>query len=108
MAWEDKTAGNVQAVAMLGDDKLLIGGHFSNVTEDIRAVPDAKRYPRTRIALLDLSDGSVDQGWDPAIDGNFYGPWDLLVEGNHLWVGGQFQTVEGLPRTHLARFTFTP
>ena len=108
MAWEDKTAGNVQAVAMLGDDKLLIGGHFSNVTEDIRAVPDAKRYPRTRIALLDLSDGSVDQGWDPAIDGNFYGPWDLLVEGNHLWVGGQFQTVEGLPRTHLARFTFAP
>jgi hypothetical protein len=108
MVWEDKTAGNVQAVAMLGDDKLLIGGHFSNVTEDIRAVPGAQRYPRTRIALLNLSDGSVDQSWDPAIDGNFFGPWDLLVEGNHLWVGGQFQTVEGLPRTHLARFTFTP
>jgi hypothetical protein len=108
LVWEDKTAGNVQTVAMLGADKLVIGGHFSNVTEDIRAVPNAKRYPRTHIALLNLSDGSVDQSWDPAIDGNFFGPWDLLVEGNHLWVGGQFQTVEGLPRTHLARFTFTP
>ena len=108
LAWEDKTAGNVQTVAMLGADKLLIGGHFSNVTEDARAVPGAKRVPRTRIALLDLEDGSVDPNWAPAVDGNFYGPWDLLVEGNHLWVGGQFQTVAGLPRTHLARFTFTP
>lgn len=106
MVWEDKTAGNVQTVAMLGADKLLIGGHFSNVTEDARVVAGAKRYPRTHIALLNLEDGSVDQSWNPAIDGNFYGPWDLLVEGNHLWVGGQFQTVAGLPRTHLARFTF--
>ena len=108
MVWEDKTAGNVQTVAMLGADKLIIGGHFSNVTEDIRVVPNATRVPRTRIALLDLEDGSVDPSWNPKIDGNFFGPWDLLVEGNHLWVGGQFQTVDGLPRTHLARFTFTP
>lgn len=108
LAWEDKTAGNVQTVAMLGADKLVIGGHFSNVTEDARVVPTAKRWPRTRIALLNLEDGSVDQSWDPKVDGNFFGPWDLLVEGNHLWVGGQFQTVDGLPKTHLARFTFTP
>jgi len=108
MVWEDKTAGNVQAVTMLGADKVIIGGHFSNVTEDARVVPDAQRWPRTRIALLNLADGSVDQGWAPEFDGNFFGPWDLLIEGNHLWVGGQFQTVEGLPKTHLARFTFTP
>ncbi len=108
LVWENKTAGNVQTVAMLGPEKLIIGGHFSNVTEDSRAVPGAKRYPRTRIAMLDLEDGSVDQSWAPAVDGNFFGPWDLLVEGNHLWVGGQFQTVSGLPRTHLARFTFAP
>jgi len=108
LVWEDKTAGNVQTVVMLGADKLVIGGHFSNVTEDSSVVPDAKRWPRTRIALLDLEDGSVDPNWAPKIDGNFYGPWDLLVEGNHLWVGGQFQTVADLPRTHLARFTFTP
>ncbi len=108
LVWEDKTAGNVQTVAMLGTDKLVIGGHFSNVTEDSRVVPGAQRWQRTRIALLDLEDGSVDQGWAPRVDGNFYGPWDLLVEDNHLWVGGQFQTVAGLPRTHLARFTFVP
>lgn len=108
LVWENKTAGNVQATTMLGPDKLIIGGHFSNVTEDARVVPGAKRYQRTRIAMLNLADGSVDQSWAPAIDGNFFGPWDLLVEDDHLWVGGQFQTAGGLPRTHLARFTFTP
>lgn len=108
MVWENKTAGNVQAVTMLGADKVIIGGHFSNVTEDASVVPDAKRWPRTRIALLNLSDGSVDQSWAPEFDGNFFGPWDLLVEGNHLWIGGQFQSVDGLPKTHLARYTFTP
>ena len=98
LVWEDKTAGNVQAVTMLGSEKVVIGGHFSQV-EGVR---------RIRIALLNLDDGSVDPNWAPEIDGNFDGPWDLLVEDNHLWVGGAFQTVAGETQTHVARFTFTP
>ena len=74
LVWEDKTAGNVQTVTMLGTDKLIIGGHFSNVTEDAGVVPGAQRWPRTRIALLNLQDGSVDPNWAPKIDGNFLGP----------------------------------
>jgi hypothetical protein len=108
LVWENKTAGNVQAVTMLGPAKVVIGGHFSNVTEDAGVVPDAQRWPRTRIALLNLSDGSVDPHWAPAIDANFFGPWDLLVDEDHLYVGGEFKTVAGVEQTHFARFTFTP
>jgi Bacterial Ig-like domain/RTX calcium-binding nonapeptide repeat (4 copies)/Domain of unknown function (DUF5122) beta-propeller len=95
--WEKKCAGDVQTVAMLGPDKLVIGGHFSQV-DGIK---------RTRIALLNLSDGSLDP-WAPAVDGEFFGPWDLLVDEQlgHLYVGGGFTTVAGLPRTYLARFSW--
>jgi hypothetical protein len=67
-----------------------------------------EKVKRVRIALLNLSDGSVDPNWAPNVEGSFFGPWDLLVDENHLYVGGAFTTVGGLPRTHFARFTFTP
>ena len=100
--WENKTAGNVQTVTMLGADKLIIGGHFSQIDD----ADPTNGVRRIRIAMLNLSDGIVDPTWAPAVDGSFYGPWDLLVDENHLYVGGAFQTVAGLPRTHFTRFSF--
>jgi hypothetical protein len=97
VAWEAKYGGDPQTVAMLGEDKVIVGGHFSQVD----------REKRTRIAMVNLSDGLADPSWDPAVDGSFFGPWDLLVDENHLYVGGVFKTVDGLPRTYFARFTFT-
>jgi hypothetical protein len=98
LVWENKCAGNVQTVAMLGADKLIIGGHFSQVSGE----------RRIRIAELNLSDGSLDPSWAPEVDGSFLGPWDLLVDENHLYIGGAFQTVAGVTQTNFARFTFTP
>ena len=97
LAWAQKCGGDPQAVTMLGDDKVVIGGHFSQVN----------REKRVRIALLNLSDGSLDPNWAPAVDGSFFGPWDLLVDENRLYVGGAFKTVAGLPQTNFARFTFS-
>ncbi len=39
--------------------------------------------------------------------GRAIGPWDLLVDGNHLYIGGGFWEVAGLERTFLTRFTFS-
>src|SRR5918997_231365 len=61
---------------------------------------------RVHIALLNLSAGSVDPAWTPEVDGEFYGPWDLLVDENHLYVGGAFNTAGGLSRTNFARFSW--
>ena len=101
-AWEHKGAGDVQTVAMWGPDKLIIGGHFSKVGDT----------PRKRIAQLNLADGSIDPAWTHDIDGTspqgVMGPWDLLVDGNQLYVGGSFTLVDGLQRTQFARFTFAP
>jgi Domain of unknown function (DUF5122) beta-propeller len=95
LAWEIKSGGDVQTVAMLGADKVVLGGHFGQINGE----------QRTRIALVNLSDGSLDPSWTPDVDGSFYGPWDLLVDENHLYVGGAFKTVAGLPRTNFSRFT---
>lgn len=97
LAWEIKSGGDVQTVAMLSAEKVVIGGHFGQVDGE----------QRTRIALVNLSDGSLDPSWTPDVDGSFYGPWDLLVDENHLYVGGAFKTVAGLPRLNFTRFTFT-
>jgi hypothetical protein len=107
MAWGYHTGGDVQAVTMLGPDKVIIGGHFQWVKD---------RVPRTRIAMVNLSDGSADPSWNPAITGKdgakAIGPWDLLVDEDHLYVGGGFAEVRTggsvINQTHFARFTFTP
>jgi hypothetical protein len=106
VAWDLKNSGDTQTVAMLGPDKLIIGGHFSQI-QDVNGGSDIKR---TRIAQLNLSDGSVDP-WNPGIEGKdgsaAIGPWDLLVDENHLYIGGGFWKVAGLERTFLTRFTFS-
>ena len=103
LVWQYKTGGEVQTAAMLGPDKVIIGGHFSQVKDGVK---------RTRIAMINLSDGSADPSWDPAIQGKdggaAIGPWDLLVDDNRLYVGGGFYEVGGSVRTFFARFTFTP
>jgi hypothetical protein len=106
VAWDLKNGGDTQTVTMLGPDKLIIGGHFSQI-QDVNGGPGIKR---TRIAQLNLSDGSVDP-WNPGIEGKdgagTIGPWDLLVDENHLYIGGGFWKVGGLDRTFLTRFTFS-
>ena len=101
-AWANKCAGNVQTVAMLGPDKVVIGGHFSQVAGE----------RRIRIALINLSNGRPDPAWTPEINGDgtaafVYGPWDLLVDDGHLWVGGGFKLVDDQTRTNVARFSYS-
>ena len=98
VVWQYKTGGEVQTAAMLGPDKVIVGGHFSQLN-GVR---------RTRIGMVDLATGTPDESWKPAVDGKYLGPWDLLVDDNRLYVGGEFTSVGGLPRYNFARFTFAP
>lgn len=52
-----------------------------------------------------MSTGAVDPNWHPSIDGQWGGPWALLVTGGRLYVGGQFTTVNGVAQDFFARFT---
>jgi hypothetical protein len=107
VVWQYQTGGEVQTATMLGPDKVVVGGHFSQLKDGVK---------RTSIAMVNHSDGSVDQSWNVGLTNTggtkAIGPWDLLVDDNRLWVGGGFNEVRTngsvIKQTHLARFTFTP
>jgi hypothetical protein len=100
VVWAIKSGGEAQTATMLGPDKVLIGGHFSKwLNEDQR---------RTGIALINLSDGNADPTWAPKLTSSFVSVWETFVDENHVYIGGQFETVEGLPQSYFSRFTFTP
>jgi hypothetical protein len=98
--WTMKTAGDVQTVAVR-NDRVLFGGHFSQVD-----AVDQTNVKRTRFAVVDFN-GNIDP-WAPAFDGSFFGPWEILVRGDQVWVGGAFTHVSGIPQSNIARFTDTP
>ncbi len=100
LAWEIKSGGEAQTVAMLGPDKVVIGGHFGQFA-DVKT---------TGIALINLSDGTVDTHWLPRLEANFVSVWETYVdEQTHkVYIGGLFNVVEGQPQTYFARFTYTP
>jgi hypothetical protein len=104
LIWDLHTGGNVQTVALYGNNRILFGGHFANTP----ANPDTnQKVSRTRFATVDL-DGFAYGDWTPSFDGKFFGPWDILVRGNQVWVGGQFTQVSGNAQFFIARFTDLP
>jgi Domain of unknown function (DUF5122) beta-propeller len=98
--WTIRTAGNVQTVAIDGT-RVLFGGHFSQIN-----ATNQSNVKRTRFAAVNFA-GQIDP-WKPSFDGKFWGPWDILVTGNQVYVGGDFLTVSGTAQQFLARFTDTP
>src|SRR5215211_4114893 len=104
--WAVKSTGEAQTLTMLPDDtpnittddKIVIGGHFSSWNG----------VKRTAIAMINLSNGSLDTDWAPTLTAGGTGFVSILetyVDGNHVYIGGQFNTVEGQPRTNFARFS---
>jgi Ca2+-binding RTX toxin-like protein len=99
VVWAKKSGGESHTVTMLGPDKAVFGGHFGQ-WDGVKVAG---------IALINLSDGSVDLSWNPTLEAGgtgFITIWETLVDENHLYIGGLFNKVEGLPRTHLARFSW--
>jgi trimeric autotransporter adhesin len=101
--WHLKTGGNVQTVAIDGG-LVLFGGHFSQVS----ILGDQGNVRRTRFAVVDF-DGVIQNDWVPTFGGYFKtGPWDILVDGSQVWIGGGFSRVSGATQWDIARFTDQP
>jgi hypothetical protein len=68
--------GQVHAIVVQADGKVIIGGSFALVNG----------VPRRNLARLN-SDGSLDTAWNPDPDGPVYA---LALDGTDLYVGGNF------------------
>jgi WD40 repeat protein len=93
--WLIKTSGNTQAI-VVSDTEMWIGGHFSQVVTG--------HIARPYVASLDPVDGSVNE-WNPNCVGGKLGVWALVLEGNHLHLGGQFTGFGTTKQRGYARFT---
>jgi uncharacterized delta-60 repeat protein len=84
----------VTTVALQGDGKILLGGFFSGIGAD----------NRTLLARLN-SNGSVDTGFVPDISGGGSPNVNAVVvqTDGKILVGGDFDTVNGVSRSNLAR-----
>ena len=103
--WTPQVDGPVSCLAVQGED-LFLAGKFASVNG----------VPRAGLAKVHLSDGgTVDTGWDPCPTGRprpegacdrppFAGlVSSMIVSGEHLIVGGCFESIGGCRRTSLAK-----
>ena len=92
-SWNPNPDGNVYAMTMdlmsSMNDIMYVGGNFTTIDSQ----------PRTNLAALDFSSGSVKSGWSPDPDGTVYA---LASAGTSLFVGGAFTTIGGQSRNHIA------
>jgi uncharacterized delta-60 repeat protein len=85
----------VYSLAVQADGKILVGGPFSTLGDQ----------PRTGIARLN-TDGMLDSKFNPAAEGegNLPSAAALAVQTDgKILVGGRFTTLDGQPRTNIAR-----
>ncbi|HJN89164.1 MAG TPA: Calx-beta domain-containing protein, partial [Verrucomicrobiota bacterium] len=86
--------GDVFAVALQPNGKIVIGGEFTRVND----------VTRNNVARLNR-DGSLDESFDPGVGPNA-SVHALAVDRDGILIGGLFVTVEGLSSRRLARLGF--
>ncbi len=92
------TDGPVQAVAASTDGSVVfVGGTFTEVNG----------VPRQNLAALDAVTGALISGWQADTTGALPAVQSLAVSGNHLYVGGRFDGIDGTNKAKLAQLDAT-
>lgn len=86
-------SGDCQAITLY-EGRVYVGGHF-----DVFA-----GQTRRKFAAVDPLTGALDPRWNPRGD---RGVWELTPDAasGRLYAGGEFTTINGQPRSRLARFS---
>lgn len=115
LTWNPRFDGPVRALAVAFDrGAIYAGGEFTN----------AAGVGRSRLAAVDSADGTPLAAWEVSADAAVHaliGAWDVAVpedveddtegagdDGSVLYVGGEFSTIDGLPRAGLAGLEALP
>lgn len=113
--WVDHCQGATWSLALLGN-VLYSGSHAHNCAKTAGRFPESyngilpanKRYYRL-LAQDARSSAPTIQHWFPTTNGGIQGklgPRTMATDGRHLWVGGEFTTVNGAPQQALTRFRY--
>lgn len=92
-AWNPNATTQLVTSLELVGDLAYVGGSFTTVGG----------APRNRLAALSLATGLA-TAWNPSVTGTGAIVRDLKVVGDIVYVGGNFTTAGGAPRSHIAAF----
>jgi hypothetical protein len=93
--WNPNPDGSICTAIAVSGDHVLVSGDFAN----IGGVPQ----PRRHFAALDTLNGEV-TGWNPGANSV---ATIFRLDGDTLYVGGEFTEVGGWPRNHVAALSAT-
>jgi hypothetical protein len=96
------TNGQIRAMVRFGN-YIYIGGKFTQVRASTSPGPGEK-FAARNLARINVTTGLGDPSWTPDVVGSTAAPavHALTVAGGDVWVGGDFQSVNGQPRHNLA------
>ncbi|WP_287899930.1 PKD domain-containing protein [Arthrobacter sp.] len=99
--WKNTCLGATEAIVFVGE-WLYKGSH----AHDCSSMGGFPQGPN-RFLLAEKPDTGDVQGWYPQTNAGpstYVGPWDMATDGQHLWVGGDFTTVNGVGQQGLTMF----
>ncbi len=106
--WTAKTDGdNVDVVATA--TKVFLMGHYDYVINAKSSCYQRCSHgdPRRHLSAFDATTGKLDPDWHPTANTNT-GPYSALIGAHHLWVGGEFTTVNLEPQPGIVQFPALP
>jgi|Tabmets5t2r1_1033131.scaffolds.fasta_scaffold03268_2 Domain of unknown function (DUF5122) beta-propeller len=80
-------------------DLMVVGGKFTAVENSARTTT----YARSNVFAFDADTGAV-TGFAPTVNGQI---WSVLGDGDSVYIGGEFTSVNGQPRTAIAKLDLT-
>ena len=95
--WSDHSNGNLQSVRLAGG-LLYCAGHFSGTGSFLGQT-------RYKVAAVDPATGALN-AFAPNVNSS-QGPWALAADATHVYMGGDFSSISGVPQPHFAMFTDT-
>jgi fibronectin type 3 domain-containing protein len=95
--WSDHSNGNLQSVRLSGG-LLYCAGHFSGTGSFLGQT-------RYKVAAVDPATGALN-AFAPNVNSS-QGPWALAADPTHLYMGGDFSSISGVPQPHFAMFIDT-
>ncbi|MFN3640009.1 MAG: delta-60 repeat domain-containing protein, partial [Flavobacterium sp.] len=90
--YENGPNSTVWTITIQPDDKIIIGGDFTNYND----------IPRSRIARLN-TDGSLDTTFDPGSGANGTISSATIQPDGKIIIGGDFTNYNDIPRSRIAR-----
>jgi hypothetical protein len=92
-------ANDSVAAMVTAGGKTIIGGAFTAVND-----PGGHSFPASHLAVIDSSTGVVDLTWQGSADDDVH---SLAVLGNTLFVGGDFNHLDGVSHRNLGALNLT-